>query len=146
MDCFTIAFRKQDQKLEAMPEDLKYSRQVAREADVVPAAGRERSYRTARWAKRFVKFASLDKELAFHRDYAFLGRSDLPSVLNKDLETEVDRELAHHAEIYKLGSKRDHINRKSESRGSGPSLPWPVGESALKQKLQGRYEANRSEL
>jgi asparagine synthase (glutamine-hydrolysing) len=207
MDCFTIAFREQDQKFEAMPEDLKYSQQVARQADVelhkivikpdlaqmlpqmvetldepigdaaainaylickgarelgikvllsgmgadeifagyrrhyacmlatqyrripamlrtgiieplvdlVPAAGRERSYRTARWAKRFVKFASLDEEQAFHRSYAFLGRSDLPSVLNKDLETEVDRVFAHHAEIYRLGSKRDQINRMCQS-------------------------------
>jgi asparagine synthase (glutamine-hydrolysing) len=34
LDCFTIAFRPEDQKFEAMPDDLRYARQVAKLADV----------------------------------------------------------------------------------------------------------------
>src|SRR5262249_9188404 len=34
MDCFTIAFRAEDRKFEAMPDDLSYARQVAKSADL----------------------------------------------------------------------------------------------------------------
>jgi asparagine synthase (glutamine-hydrolysing) len=203
MDCFTIAFRAEDQKFEAMPDDLSFARQVAKAADLnlheivirpdiaqllprmvdildepigdgaainaylicksarelgikvllsgmgadeifggyrrhyacmlatryrllpssireklieplvdlLPVAGRERGYRTFRWAKRFVKFASLSEEEAFHRSYAFFGRSDLQCILDRDLSREVDSVLAHHAAIYAQGPQRDQINR-----------------------------------
>jgi asparagine synthase (glutamine-hydrolysing) len=203
MDCFTIAFRAEDQRFEAMPDDLSFARQVAKAADLnlheilirpdiaqllprmvdildepigdgaainaylicksarelgikvllsgmgadeifggyrrhyacmlatryrllpslirdklieplvdmLPAAGRERGYRTFRWAKRFVKFASLSEEEAFHRSYAFFGRTDLQRVLGRDLSREVDSVLSHHAAIYAQGPQRDQINR-----------------------------------
>ena len=34
LDCFTIAFRPEDQKFEAMPDDLRYARELAKRADV----------------------------------------------------------------------------------------------------------------
>jgi asparagine synthase (glutamine-hydrolysing) len=203
MDCFTIAFRAEDQKFEAMPDDLSFARQVAKAADLnlheifirpdltqmlprmvdtldepigdgatintylicksarelgikvllsgmgadeifagyrrhyacmlasryrrvphfvrhglieplvdlLPAAGRNRGYRTFRWAKRFVKFASLNEEQAFHRSYAFLGRTDLQHVLNRDLSREVDNVFSRHAEIYAQGPRDDQVNR-----------------------------------
>jgi asparagine synthase (glutamine-hydrolysing) len=203
IDCFTIAFRPEDQKFEAMPDDLIYARRIARSADLklheilirpnliqmlpeivetldepiadgaainaylickaarelgikvllsgmgadeifagyrrhyacmlaaryrrlpafirsglieplvdlMPAAGRSRGYRTARWAKRFVKFASMPEEQAFHRSYAFLGRADLARVFNRDMSEEIDRVFTHHNDIYAQGSSNDQINR-----------------------------------
>ena len=203
MDCFTIAFRAEDQKFEAMPDDLIYARQVARTADLnlheisihpdlaemlprmvetldepigdgaainaylicrgarelgikvllsgmgadeifagyrrhyacmlaasyrrlpafircgliepivdlLPAAGRHRGYRTLRWAKRFVRFASLAEEPAFHRSYTFFGQDDLPAVLNRNLSAEIDRVFSHHAMIYTQGARHDQVNR-----------------------------------
>jgi asparagine synthase (glutamine-hydrolysing) len=203
MDCFTIAFRADDQKFEAMPDDLAYARQIAQSSnlrlheilihanlaellpqivqildepigdgaainaylicrsarelgckvllsgmgadeifggyrrqyacmlaahyrrlpafircgllepliDLLPAAGRQRGYRTVRWAKRFVKFASLDEEQAFQRSYAFLARNDLPAVLNRDFSTELTDIASQHASVYSQGSKTDQINR-----------------------------------
>jgi len=34
MDCFTISFREEDQKFEAMPDDLTYARQIAKTTDL----------------------------------------------------------------------------------------------------------------
>jgi asparagine synthase (glutamine-hydrolysing) len=207
LDCFTIAFRPEDQKFEAMPDDLRYARELAKQAgvnlheifispnlaemlpqmvrtldepigdgaainaylickgardlgikvllsgmgadevfagyrrhyacmlaaryrripsflrsglieplmDVLPAAGRDRGYRTFRWAKRFTKFASLSEEQAFLRSYAFLGRDELPSAVNKDLSREADRVFAHHAGIYAQGPADDQVNRMCQS-------------------------------
>jgi asparagine synthase (glutamine-hydrolysing) len=203
LDCFTIAFRPEDQKFEAMPDDLSFARQLAKGEDLnlheifiqpqvaqmlpsmvdtldepigdaaainaylickaareagikvllsgmgadeifagyrrqfaclaaaryrmvpqvvrkalieptvrlLPAASRNRGYRTFRWAKRFIKFADMSEEEAFHRSYALLGRSDLQSALNRDLTREVDEVLLRHAEIYGEGSSLDPINR-----------------------------------
>ena len=207
LDCFTIAFRPEDQKFEAMPDDLRYARALAKTSDVnlheivispnlaemlpqmvrtldepigdgaainaylickgardlgikvllsgmgademfagyrrhyacmlaaryrrlpaflrsglieplmdvLPAAGRDRGYRTLRWAKRFAKFASLSEEQAFLRSYAFLGRDELASVLNKDLSREADRVFGHHADIYAQGPADDQVNRMCQS-------------------------------
>lgn len=207
MDCFTIAFRAEDQKFEAMPDDLSFARRVAETADLrlheilvrpdlaqmlprmvetldepigdgaainaylicksarergikvllsgmgadeifagyrrhfacmaatryrmiphfvrrdliepavarLPAAGRTRGYRTFRWAKRFVKFAGLSEEAAFHRSYAFLGRSDLCQVLDQDLSSEAEAVFSRHAEIYLQGPKDDQINRMCQA-------------------------------
>ena len=207
LDCFTVTFRPEDQKFEAMPDDLLYARQVAKMANVnlheivirpdlaemlprmvetldepigdgaainaylvckgardlgikvllsgmgadeifagyrrhyacmlaaryrrlpgflrsglieplmglMPAAGRERGYRTLRWAKRFTSFASLPEEQAFLRSYAFHGRDDLTSVLNRDFSREVERVFGHHAEIYAQGPLDDQVNRMCQS-------------------------------
>lgn len=203
MDCFTIAFRAQDQRFEAMPDDLSFARQVAQAADLdlheilvhpdlaqmlprmvdtldepigdgaainaylicksarergikvllsgmgadeifagyrrhyacmaatryrmipnfvrraliepvvnrLPAAGSKRGYRTFRWAKRFVQFAGLSEEEAFHRSYALLGRADLQHVLNRDLSHEVEDVFHRQAAIYLQGPQNDQINR-----------------------------------
>jgi asparagine synthase (glutamine-hydrolysing) len=203
MDCFTIAFRPEDQKFEAMPDDLLFARRLAKLADLrlheilirpdiaqmlpqmvdtldepigdaaainaylickaarevgikvllsgmgadeifagyrrqfaclaaaryrmvpqfvrkvliepavrmLPAASRNRGYRTFRWAKRFIQFAGMNEEEAFHRSYALLGRSDLQQVLNRELTREVDEVFSRHAEIYAHGSSQDPINR-----------------------------------
>jgi asparagine synthase (glutamine-hydrolysing) len=81
----------------------------------LPAAGRNRGYRTFRWAKRFIKFAGLNEEEAFHRSYAFLGRSDLQHVLSRDLRREVDDVFSRHAEIYAQGPANDPINRMCQA-------------------------------
>src|ERR1035437_10167946 len=207
LDCFTIGFRAEDKKFEAMPDDLIYARRIAQSADLnlheiliqpdladmlprivetldepigdgaainaylickgardlgikvllsgmgadeifagyrrhyacmlaaryrrlpafircgliepivdlLPAAGRRRGYRTFRWAKRFVKFASLAEEQAFQRSYAFFGRDDLAGVLNRDLSNEVERVFFHHAGIYAQGARDDQVNRMCQT-------------------------------
>ena len=207
MDCFTIAFRAQDQKFEAMPNDLKFAREVAKLTNVrlheiliepnladmlprmvrtldepigdgaaintflickgarelgikvllsgigadeifggyrrhyacllaaryrrlpallrsglieplvgmLPAAGRRRGYRTARWAKRFVGFASLGEEQAFQRSYAYLGRDDVETVVNRDFSVEIERIFSRHAAIYAEGSTDDQVNRMCQA-------------------------------
>ena len=79
--------------------------------DLLPGGGARRGYRTLRWAKRFTKFASLPEEQAFHRSYAFMGRDDLASALNKDLTREVERVFGHHDGIYAQGPADDQVNR-----------------------------------
>ena len=79
--------------------------------NLLPVAGRERGYRTFRWAKRFVKFASLNEEEAFHRSYAFFARNDMQQVINRDLSVEINEVLSHHAEVYARGSGHDQVNR-----------------------------------
>jgi len=203
LDCFTIGFRAEDKKFEAMPDDLSYARQIAKSADLnlheilikpdlvdmlpriveildepigdgaainaylicksarhlgikvllsgmgadeifagyrrhyacmlaaryrripafirsgliepmvdlLPAASRQKGYRTSRWAKRFVKFASLPEEQAFHRSYALFGRNDLTVMSNRNFSPEIERVFSHHAAIYAQGSRRDQINR-----------------------------------
>jgi asparagine synthase (glutamine-hydrolysing) len=207
LECFTIAFRPEDQKFEAMPDDLTHAREVAKLANVklheivirpdlaemlprmvstldepigdgaainaylickgardlgikvllsgigadeifggyrrhyacmlasryrrlpavmrgglieplanmLPAAGRERGYRTLRWAKRFTTFASLPEEQAFLRSYAFLGRDELSIVLNDDFSQEMARVFEHHAKIYSDGPANDQINRMGQA-------------------------------
>ena len=207
LDCFTIAFRPEDQKFEAMPDDLLYARQVAKMAnvnlheivirpdlaevlprmvetldepigdgaainaylickgardlgikvllsgmgadeifagyrrhyacmlaaryrrlprfvraglieplmDLLPAAGRDRGYRTLRWAKRFTSFAGLPEEQAFLRSYAFHGRNDLAPILNREFSGQVDRVFDHHADIYAQGPSNDQINRMCQA-------------------------------
>ena len=207
LDCFTIAFRPEDQKFEAMPDDLVHAREVAKRANVnlheivirpdlaemlprmvatldepigdgaainaylickgatelgikvllsgmgadeifggyrrhyacmlaaryrripgmvrngllepltnlLPAAGRDRGYRTLRWAKRFMSFASLPEEQAFLRSYAFLGRDDLAAVLNADFSREVASVFDHHAGIYAQGPVDDQVNRMCQA-------------------------------
>lgn len=203
LDCFTIGFRAEDKKFEAMPDDLSYARQIAKSADLnlheilikpdlvdmlpriveildepigdgaainaylicksarhlgikvllsgmgadevfagyrrhyacmlaaryrripafirsgliepmvdlLPAASRQKGYRTSRWAKRFVKFASLPEEQAFHRSYALFGRNDLTVMSNRNFSPEIERVFSHHAAIYAQGSRRDQVNR-----------------------------------
>jgi asparagine synthase (glutamine-hydrolysing) len=207
LDCFTIAFRPEDQKFEVMPDDLSYAREVASMAGVnlheivirpdlaeilpqmvetldepigdgaainaylickgardlgikvllsgmgadeifagyrrhyacllaaryrrlpefmrsglieplmslMPAASRDRGYRTLRWAKRFTTFASLPEEQAFLRSYAFHGRNDLAPVLKRDFSREVERIFDHHADIYAQGPVDDQVNRMCQS-------------------------------
>lgn len=203
IQCFTIAFRPEDRKYEAMPDDLQYARQVAQAADLslneiligpeivellpqmvkfldepigeaaaintflictrarelgikvllsgvgademfggyrrhyasllatryrrlpvliraglieplvdlLPAATKNRGYRTFRWAKRFVKFAGLDEQQAFLRSYAFLGPDEIGSVLSPALSKHSDRILSHHAAVYDEGPRDDQVNR-----------------------------------
>jgi asparagine synthase (glutamine-hydrolysing) len=207
LDCFTIAFRPEDQKLEAMPDDLRYAREVAKMADVnlheivirpdlaqmlpqmvetldepigdgaainaylickaardlgikvllsgmgadeifagyrrhyacmlagryrrlpefvrgglieplmnlMPAAGRDRGYRTLRWAKRFATFASLPEEQAFLRSFAFHGRDDIEPLLDREFSREAGRVFDHHAEVYARGPSDDQVNRMCQA-------------------------------
>jgi len=189
---YTISFRKEDQKLEAMPDDLLYARQVAkangiklheieiapdvadmlprivtildepigdaaainaylickvaREAGVkvllsgmgadelfggyrkhlacmlaaryrtlpgvirnhivrpaierLPVAGKNKGYRTVRWAKRFLAFADLPEEAAFRRSYTHWSVPEFHDLLSPDLYSIVDRLVDEHTEIY----------------------------------------------
>lgn len=83
--------------------------------DLLPAAGRSRGYRNFRWAKKFVKFASLAEEQAYQRSYAFFGRDDLADVLNRDLSNEVERVFSHHAGVYARGARADQVNRMCQT-------------------------------
>lgn len=189
---YTISFRKEDQKLEAMPDDLHYARIIAKENDIklheieiapdvadmlprmvhmldepigdaaainaylickaardagvkvllsgmgadelfggyrkhyacllaaryrqlpgvfrhnvvqpivdrLPVASKNRSFRTVRWAKRFLAFADLPEEAAFRRSYTHYSIPEFVELLSPDLAGSVDTLAAEHANIY----------------------------------------------
>jgi asparagine synthase (glutamine-hydrolysing) len=79
--------------------------------DRVPVAGKRRGFRYARWAKRFVGFASLPESEAFQRSYALFGRPEFAELLDPDLMPVVDRLLDEHAAIYERPESLDPVNR-----------------------------------
>jgi asparagine synthase (glutamine-hydrolysing) len=79
--------------------------------DRVPVAGKRRGFRYARWAKRFVGFASLPESEAFQRSYALFGRPEFAELLDPDLMPAVDRLLDEHAAIYERPESLDPVNR-----------------------------------
>ncbi len=203
IDCYTIAFRSEDQRFEAMPDDLFYARKVAKDYDLrlheieiapdvanmlprivdvldepigdaaaintyliceaarkagvkallsgmgadelfggyrkhyasllakkyqripgfvrhemierlvgaLPVAGGNRGYKTVRWAKRFIDFASLPEETAFRRSYTHYDREGFHSLLAPELWSSVEQLFYEHAAIYHGGPEDDHVNR-----------------------------------
>ena len=64
-------------------------------------------FRYARWAKRFVGFASLPESEAFQRSYALFGRPEFAELLDPDLMPAVDQLLDEHAAIYERPESLD---------------------------------------
>ncbi len=203
IDCYTIAFRAEDQRFEAMPDDLFYARKIAKAHDLrlheieiapdvadmlprmvamldepigdaaaintyliceaarktgikvmlsgmgadelfggyrkyyagllakkyqrvpgfirrgliepviggLPVAGGNRGYKTVRWAKRFLDFASLPEEAAYRRSYTHYDRDGFHSLLSPELWSTVEQLFSEHAAIYNEGPSDDHVNR-----------------------------------
>ncbi|CAK0775046.1 asparagine synthase (glutamine-hydrolysing) [Gammaproteobacteria bacterium] len=84
---------------------------IARLVSALPVAGEKRGYRTIRWAKRFLSFASLPEEAAFLRSYTHYDRSELVAAMAREMPIEVDELFARHAAIYAQGPTDDHANR-----------------------------------
>jgi len=76
------------------------NRMVRPAIDCLPVAGRNKGYRTVRWAKRFLTFADLPEEAAFRRSYTHWGVPEFHGLLNPDLYGTVDRLVDEHAELY----------------------------------------------
>ena len=66
----------------------------------LPVARKNRSYRTIRWAKRFLAFADMPEEAAFRRSYTHCGTAEFQELLHPDFYDAVDRLIEEHAEIY----------------------------------------------
>ena len=203
LDCYTIAFRDDDRRFEAMPDDLSYARKLAQRHDLrlheieiapelsallpelvrvldepvgdaatintllickaardagvkvllsgmgadelfggyrrhyanllagryrrlpralraaviaplvnrLPVASGARGYRWARWAKRFIQFASLGEEAAYRRSYTYYDEAELAGLLTPELWPFVERLLDEHREVYASGPADDHVNR-----------------------------------
>jgi asparagine synthase (glutamine-hydrolysing) len=77
----------------------------------LPAAGRRRGYRAARWARRFVDFAGLREEDAFLRSYAHYDRSQLRTLLGDEVQPQIDQVIDHHHAVYSSYRGPDVINR-----------------------------------
>ena len=198
LDCYTIAFRDDDRRFEAMPDDLSYARKLAQRHDLrlneieiapelsallpelvrvldepvgdaatintllickaardagvkvllsgmgadelfggyrrhyanllagryrrlpralraaviaplvnrLPVASGARGYRWARWAKRFIQFASLGEEAAYRRSYTYYDEAELAGFLAPELWPFVERLLDEHGEVYASGPGR----------------------------------------
>lgn len=79
--------------------------------DLLPVAGKNSGYRTIRWAKRFLSFASLPEEAAYRRSYTHYGYEEFQGLLSPDLMPAVDELFDEHAQIYGEGPPEDQINR-----------------------------------
>jgi asparagine synthase (glutamine-hydrolysing) len=77
----------------------------------LPVATRNRGFRYARWAKRFVDFASLPEAAAFQRSYALFGRDGFSELLHPDLMPTVDTLLSEHDAVYRSAASHDIVNR-----------------------------------
>ncbi len=77
----------------------------------LPVATRSRGFRYARWAKRFIGFASMSESEAFHRSYALFGRADFADLVAPELMPTVDDLLAEHEAVYSSVPDLDLVNR-----------------------------------
>jgi len=77
----------------------------------LPVASRRRGYRSVRWAKRFVAFASLPEEAAFRRSYTHYDVAGFHELLDPGLWPHVDQLVAEHAAVYAEGPADDQVNR-----------------------------------
>jgi asparagine synthase (glutamine-hydrolysing) len=68
--------------------------------DSLPVAYKNRGFRTARWAKRFLAFADMPEEAAFRRSYTHYGVPEFHELLSPELNGAVDTLIAEHAGIY----------------------------------------------
>lgn len=77
----------------------------------LPVASDARGYRLARWAKRFVQFASLEEQAAYRRSYTHYDDVELNSLLAPELRPFVEELVEEHRRIYVSGPSDDHVNR-----------------------------------
>jgi asparagine synthase (glutamine-hydrolysing) len=77
----------------------------------LPVAIGSRGVRSARWAKRFLSFASLDEEAAFRRSYTQYEPDDLASLLSPDLAPYVRQIVDEHADVYNSTGFDDPVNK-----------------------------------
>ena len=66
----------------------------------LPVAGKNRGFRTVRWAKRFLAFADMPEEAGYRRSYTHYGVPEFHGLLDPSLYGAVDTLVAEHAEIY----------------------------------------------
>jgi asparagine synthase (glutamine-hydrolysing) len=90
----------------------------------LPVAGKKRGYRSTRWARRFVDFASLPEEAAFRRSYTHYDQAQLEQMLAPDLAVRVDGLIEEHREVYNGYRGDDQVNRMclTDTRMFLPSL------------------------
>ena len=84
---------------------------VERVAERLPVAVGSRGIRSARFAKRFLSFASLEEEAAFRRSYTQYEPAELERILQPDLAWTVQPLVDEHAEIYRSTGFSDPVNR-----------------------------------
>jgi asparagine synthase (glutamine-hydrolysing) len=77
----------------------------------LPVASAARGYRLARWARRFVQFASLEEEAAYRRSYTYYDEAELGGLLAPELWPLVDQLMDEHLQVYALGPVDDQVNR-----------------------------------
>ena len=77
----------------------------------LPVATNARGYRLARWAKRFVQFASLEEEAAYRRSYSYYDEAELAGLLAPELAPFVDQLIEEHRQVYASASTHDRVNR-----------------------------------
>ena len=79
----------------------------------LPVAGKNKGYRSIRWAKRFLAFADLPEEAAFRRSYTHCGVPEFEALLNPDLFGAVEHLIDQHTELYnqyRLADGGDQVN------------------------------------
>jgi asparagine synthase (glutamine-hydrolysing) len=79
--------------------------------NLLPVASSRRGYRSVRFAKRFLSFATLPEETAFRRSYTMYDRPELLELLHPDLAECVDDVLTEHADTYADNALGDFVNR-----------------------------------
>jgi asparagine synthase (glutamine-hydrolysing) len=84
---------------------------VERSTSRLPVAVGSRGLRSARWARRFVSFASLDEEPAFRRSYTQYEPAELAALLQPELAPYVQQVVDEHAAIYRSTGFDDQVNR-----------------------------------
>lgn len=77
----------------------------------LPVSGKNKGYRFARWAKRFVSFADLPEEKRFLKSYSYYSLENLTELLSPDLVNTITPILEEHETIYYSHSSEDKINR-----------------------------------
>ena len=77
----------------------------------LPVAGKNRSYRFSRWAKRFIQLANLPEERRFLRSYSYYSQNELSQLLTPEFLDVSSSLFAEHEKIYWENTSTDPINR-----------------------------------
>ena len=77
----------------------------------LPVASKKRGFRICRWAKRFIKFAGLPDEQAFHQSYTYYNQVELSSLVSPDLMEYFPALREEHQNLFYAGFADDFINQ-----------------------------------